>query len=72
MQSPHTYSINVRYRDLDPMGHVNNAVIATYIEEARSAYLEDVLEASFADVNAVLASISIDFISPITKGKEVY
>ncbi|MBV4465804.1 acyl-CoA thioesterase [Pseudomonas sp. SWRI79] len=27
--------IVVRWRDLDPMGHVNNAVYLTYLEEAR-------------------------------------
>ena len=29
----------VRFRDVDSMGHVNNAVFLTYIEEARIAYL---------------------------------
>src|SRR6185503_9679926 len=30
----------VRFRDLDPMGHVNNAVFLTYIESARVAFLQ--------------------------------
>ena len=29
----------VRFRDLDSLGHVNNAVFLTYLEEARIAYL---------------------------------
>ena len=28
----------VRFRDLDPMGHVNNAVFLTYLEQARVAF----------------------------------
>lgn len=28
----------VRFRDCDPMGHVNNAVYVTYLELARFAY----------------------------------
>jgi acyl-CoA thioester hydrolase len=28
----------VRFRDVDALGHVNNAVFLTYLEEARIAY----------------------------------
>lgn len=31
--------LEVRYRDLDAMGHVNNATYLTYFEQARFAYL---------------------------------
>ena len=30
----------VRYRDLDTLGHVNNAVYATYLEQARTRYVD--------------------------------
>jgi acyl-CoA thioester hydrolase len=30
-----TVPVNVRFRDLDAYGHVNNAVFFTYLEEAR-------------------------------------
>ena len=30
--------VEVRFRDCDPMGHVNNAVYLTYLELARFAY----------------------------------
>jgi acyl-CoA thioester hydrolase len=33
------HPIEVRFRDLDAMGHVNNAVYATYFEVARGGYL---------------------------------
>ena len=32
------HSINVRFRDCDELGHVNNAVYFTYLEEARWAF----------------------------------
>ena len=32
--------IDVRFRDIDAMGHVNNAVYATYFENARAGYIE--------------------------------
>ena len=33
------HSLMVRFRDVDMLGHVNNAVYFTYLEEARMAYL---------------------------------
>ena len=30
-----TYRLEVRFRDCDPLGHVNNAVYLTYLEQAR-------------------------------------
>jgi acyl-CoA thioester hydrolase len=35
---PCWYPLQIRFRDLDPLGHVNNAVYVTYLEEARSYY----------------------------------
>ena len=34
------FEVEVRFRDLDPMGHVNNAVYFTYFEMARTAYVK--------------------------------
>lgn len=63
--------ITVRYRDVDAMGHVNNAVYATYLEEARRGYTEDVLGLSVLDADAVVASLSIEFERSITLGARV-
>jgi acyl-ACP thioesterase len=35
--------LTVRFRDIDAMGHVNNAVFFTFFEEGRSAFLRRVL-----------------------------
>src|SRR5437879_12913395 len=32
------YPVQIRFRDLDPLAHVNNTVYFTYFEEARSYY----------------------------------
>ena len=37
--------IQIRWRDLDALGHVNNAVYLTYFELARLAYIRAVLGA---------------------------
>ena len=57
--------IPVRYRDLDTLGHVNNAVYATYLEQARAAYVDRVLGMDLEDGGMVLASLEIDFRRPI-------
>ncbi len=36
----YTHPITVRYSDLDPQGHVNNAAYLTYMESARLGYYE--------------------------------
>jgi len=33
-----THQLEVRFRDCDPMGHVNNAVYLTYLEQARFSH----------------------------------
>src|SRR5688572_30395862 len=38
MKWPFMIRVEVRFRDLDAMGHVNNAVYLTYFEMARAAY----------------------------------
>ncbi|WP_284012142.1 acyl-CoA thioesterase [Halobaculum litoreum] len=64
-------TVPVRYRDLDPMGHVNNAVYATYLEEVRTAFFREEVGLDLADSRAVLASIDLDFRAPIEGTGEV-
>lgn len=63
--STYTTDVPVRFRDIDAMGHVNNAVYATYLEQARTDYFRDVLEADLSAVATVLASVSIQFRRPV-------
>ena len=67
----YTTKIDVRYRDLDPLRHVNNAVYVTYLEQARAGYLLDVLEFDPAQPNMVVASLSIDYRRPSHWGETV-
>jgi acyl-CoA thioester hydrolase len=58
----------VRFRDLDAMGHMNNAVYATFIEQARLAFLTP----NGARVeNMILARLEIDFRSPAELGETI-
>jgi acyl-CoA thioester hydrolase len=62
----------VRFRDLDAMGHVNNAVFLTYLEQARFHFLEHVgLARVEEEPSLILARVEIDFRSPAAFGDEV-
>ena len=54
----------VRFRDCDAMGHVNNAVYSTYLEESRIGVL-----GGLADF--ILARVELDFRSELKMGEEV-
>ena len=58
--------ITVRFRDIDSMGHVNNAVFFTYFEEGRKEFLSLLFNiVKPEDYNFILAHISCDFLKPI-------
>lgn len=54
----------MRFNDCDPMGHVNNALFSTYLEEARIGVLGGLGE-------FILARVEIDFRSELRAGEEV-
>ena len=61
---PHIHVERVRFSDCDPMGHANNAVFSTYLEQARIAVLGDL-------VPFILARVEIDFRAELRAGEEV-
>jgi acyl-CoA thioester hydrolase len=68
MPEPFRYQlpIEVRFRDTDAMGHINNAVYLTYFEAARAGYYRAVTGRSFEGigeepVSIILARATVDF-----------
>ena len=61
-----TLKIPVRFRDIDSMGHVNNAVFFTYFEEGRKAFIHELfgLERP-SDFQFILAHVSCDYLRPV-------
>jgi acyl-CoA thioester hydrolase len=64
--------IEVRYSDLDPQGHVNNANFLTYFEQAHINYLINLglfdKTQSFLDVGIILADVHVNFLTPVLFG----
>ena len=64
-------TVEVRWRDLDAMGHVNNAVYFTYLEQARIHYLREVgfVPGVPSGMGFILAEASCQFKSPLQLGE---
>jgi acyl-CoA thioester hydrolase len=61
---PHRLQERVRFNDCDPMGHANNAVYSTYLEQARLALVGTL--APF-----ILARVEIDFRAQLHAGDDI-
>ena len=59
--------MDVRFRDLDALGHVNNAVYFTYFEEGRKSFFDSLYpKRDLYDVRFILAHVRCDFIEQVT------
>ena len=68
------HPIEVRYGDLDPQGHLNNAKYLTYMEQARIAYIKHLglwQGGSFFDIGVILADVRVTFKAPILWGQPI-
>ena len=71
----HKTPIQLRFKDVDKMGHVNNANHLTYIELARTKYFEDIVgvDANWSQQHGIiLARIEIDYKQPIFLHDKVF
>ena len=62
------YDVQVRFRDIDGMGHINNAVYHTYLEYCRIQSLEQMELSQIYSYNRavpiILARTEIDYVKP--------
>jgi acyl-CoA thioester hydrolase len=66
------HPVDVRFRDLDALGHVNNAVYLTYFESARIAWWLWVTGRAGLDaVDMILARVEVDYSSPLQWGERL-
>lgn len=68
-------AIAVRYGDLDPQGHMNNAKFITFMEQARVAYIQAVgvwqAAEGFDQLGQIVASVTCDYKRPVQLGQVV-
>jgi acyl-CoA thioester hydrolase len=62
----------VRFRDTDALGHVNNAVYLSWMELGRMAFTDAILpEIDWTKIGFILAHVSIDYLEPVFLGDNV-
>jgi acyl-CoA thioester hydrolase len=67
MKNIFKFPIHVRFRDIDGMGHVNNAVFFSYFAEGRLAFFQKISNSTdFSTFSFILAHISCDYLRPVT------
>ncbi|GAA5336328.1 MULTISPECIES: acyl-CoA thioesterase [Thermus] len=68
---PVVVRVDVRFRDLDPLGHVNNAVFLSYMELARIRYFQNISPDWLQEGHFVVARMEVDYLKPIFLEDEV-
>jgi acyl-CoA thioester hydrolase len=68
------HRLDVRFRDCDPMGHVNNAVYLTYLEQTRFAHWRSVWGRGAPQLRegmpgVILARVECDYRRPAKYGE---
>lgn len=65
--------IQIRFNDVDRLGHVNNNSYFSYYDLGKEEYLNNILKVDYhtQDVAPVIANINADFIEPIFYGDEI-
>ncbi len=68
----YTVPVEVRFNDMDGLGHVNNAIYLTFLEHARMRYFtEEAGSESEKDFPFILAHASLDYKNPIKMGTKL-
>lgn len=69
----HTLPLQLRFNDIDLLGHVNNSVYFSFYDLGKARYFETVkaqnIDWKKADV--VVANVNADFLSPIYPGEPI-
>jgi acyl-CoA thioester hydrolase len=67
----HEKRVEIRWRDMDAFGHVNNAVFLTYLEECRDELMAAALGGLGTVNDFVLARVAIDFRRSLTQADDM-
>ena len=69
----HTIPVQMRFNDVDVLGHINNSVYFSYYDLGKTAYFttirKELLDWQRADV--VIANVNCNFYSPVYFGEPI-
>lgn len=65
--------IQIRFSDVDVVGHVNNIVFFAYYDTGKAAFMAELLgrKITWDEVDTVVANVDCAFISPIFYGENI-
>ncbi|MFI5453284.1 acyl-CoA thioesterase [Pedobacter sp. UC225_61] len=64
-------TIEMRFADLDMLGHVNNAVYFTYMEIGRTKYWNHAINWDWHKTGVIIGQASIDYLAPLFLGDKI-
>ena len=69
----HRLPLQIRFSDVDVLGHVNNTVYMAFYDTGKASYMTEVLgrKIEWKDVDTVIANIDCAFIAPIFYGEKI-
>lgn len=72
-QFHHRLPLQIRFSDVDVLGHVNNTVYLAFYDTGKAGYMTSVLgrKISWKEVDTVIANINCSFIAPIFFGEQI-
>lgn len=63
--------LEMRFTDLDMMGHVNNAVYFTYMEIGRTKYWQQAIQWDWKKTGVVMGQANITYLKPLHLGDKI-
>ena len=67
----YVHRFDVRFRDCDPMGHVNHTVFLTYAEEGRNAFWRELTGSPRPPARDIVARAECDYRAPAYFGDQI-
>ena len=63
----HTLPVQLRFNDIDALGHVNNSIYFTFYDLGKTRYIEEVKRSpiNWNDADLVIANINANFLLPV-------
>ena len=62
----HTLPVQLRFNDIDALGHVNNSIYFTFYDLGKARYFEEVKRSpiNWNDADLIIANINANFLLP--------
>lgn len=69
----HRVPLQIRFNDIDILGHLNNTVYFSFFDTGKAYYFKDILgdRMNFRKVETVIANVDCAYVAPIYFGEEI-